>query len=219
VDRTVQIRIQHRPGRESINRLLDLLPPEVVVIEDAEDPPNPMRGYMKCLSGLPDTGHVAVLQDDTVPCSNFASALELIADSNPDIPVSLFISSVPRRTYTKAMLKHGRSRYVDAHPQDLVHVVAVLWPVHKAREFSEWIIANPKRIRGDQLSTSDDANVTRWMQLTSQTIRYTIPSIVQHPDDVPSIVNETKKKDGRDSGRTSSVFIGDEDPLKLDWSR
>ncbi len=177
-----------------------------------------MRGYMKCLADLPEQGHVAVLQDDTIPCRNFAPALELIADSNPDTPVSLFISTVPKRTYTKAMLKHGRSRYVDSHPQDLVHVVAVLWPVHKAREFSEWITANPKRIRGDQLSTSDDANVTRWMQLTGQSIRYTIPSIVQHPDDVPSIVNQQKRSDGKDSGRTSSIWIGNGDPLELDWS-
>jgi hypothetical protein len=117
------------------------------------------------------------------------------------------------------LLRHGKSRYVTTHQQDLVHVVALLWPVHKAQEFATWIEENPKRIRGDQLSTSDDANVSRWMQLTRQQIRCTVPSIVQHPDDVPSIVNQTKVRGGLDAGRTAANWIGDGDPLGLDWSR
>ena len=178
-----------------------------------------MRGYMKCLELLPELGHVCVLQDDTIPCINFVPALELIAAANPDTPVSLFLSKTPRRTYNLSLLRSGKSRYVTVHQQDLVHVVALLWPVHKAQEFVDWINENPKRIRGDQLSTSDDANVSRWMQLTKQQIRCTVPSIVQHPDDVPSIVNQTKVRGGADAGRTAAHWIGDGDPLELDWSR
>jgi hypothetical protein len=192
--------------------------PQAEIVEDAEDPPNPMRGYMKCLERLPD-GHLCVLQDDTIPCSNFVPALELIAAANPDTPVSLFLSKTPRRTHNLSLLRHGKSRYVITHQQDLVHVVALLWPAHKAQEFVDWITENPKRIRGEQLSTSDDANVTRWMQLTKQVIRCTVPSIVQHPDDVPSIVNQTKVRGGADAGRTAAHWIGDGDPLELDWSR
>jgi hypothetical protein len=178
-----------------------------------------MRGYMKCLAELPEEGHVCVIQDDTLVSCNFLPALELIAAANPNTPVCLFFSKVPKRTYHLALLRHGKSRYVSTHGQDLVHVVGILWPVSKAREFTDWIEENPKRIRGDQLSTSDDANVTRWMRLTSQVIRCTIPSIVQHPDDVPSIVNQSKVRGGSDSGRTAAFWIGDGDPLELDWSR
>lgn len=178
-----------------------------------------MRGYMLCLADLPADGHVAVLQDDVLVSQNFMPALELIAAANPDTPVSLFLSKTPKRTYNLSLLRHGKSRYVNTHQQDLVHVVALLWPVHKAQEFVDWIDENPKRIRGDQLSTSDDANVTRWMQLTGQVIRCTVPSIVQHPDDVPSIVNQTKVRGGLDGGRTAAHWIGDADPLELDWSR
>lgn len=188
------------------------------VIEDGEDPPNPWRGYRKCLSDLPEFGHIAVLQDDTTVCHNFAPTLELIAEHNPDTPVSLFLSKIPKRTLNLAMLRQGRSRYVDCHPQDLIHAISIIWPVGKAREFMDWIQDNPKRIRGDQFSTSDDANLTRWFSLTGQRFRCTVPSLVQHLDDVPSIVNSAKVKNGRDGGRTAAYFIGDVDPLGLNWA-
>lgn len=201
--------------------MLPLLPPAVVVVSDDGEPPNPWRGYQLCLSGIPEEGHVAVLQDDTVPCRNFAPALELIAAANPNVPVTLFLSKLAKvkRTYNLALLRQGRSRYATVHTQDLVHVVAILWPVQKAREFMEWIEENPKRIRGDQLTTSDDACVSRWLKLTQQEFRCTIPSIVQHPDDVPSLVNTEKMSNGKDTGRTAAMWIGDGDPLELDWSR
>lgn len=214
------IRVQHRAGRDGpLQRLLENLPPAVEVITDDGETLNPWRGYRLCLSDLPDSGHVAVLQDDTIVGRNFIPTLEQIAAANPNQVVSLFLSRVPRRTYNMMLLRHGKTRYVNTHLQDLVHVVAILWPVHKAREFMEWIEENPKRIRGDQFSTSDDAHLTRWMQLTKQTIRCTVPSLVQHPDDVPSIVNQEKVAGGKDSGRTASMWIGDADPLELDWSR
>lgn len=216
----VLIRVQHRPGRESVQRLLLQLP-AAEVIEDGDDPPNPWRGYLRCLTDLPAEGHVAVLQDDTVACRNLAPALELIAAAHPATPVSLFLSKngKVKRTYNLAGLRHGKSRYVQVHPADLVHAVAVLWPVGKAREFVDWIAENPKRIRAGQISTSDDAHMTRWMQLTGQTFLCTIPSIVDHPDDVPSIVNQGREKDGKDTGRCAAYWIGDDDPLDLDWTR
>lgn len=189
------------------------------MIEDGEDPPNPWRGYKKCLSNLPEMGHVAVLQDDVTVCRNFVPALEIIATHNPHTPVSLFLSKTPKRTYNMAMLKWGKTRYVINHQMDVVHVVGMLWPVDTAREFMEWIKDNQQRMHGDAFTISDDANVTRWMKFSKQSIRCTVPSLVQHLDDVPSIVNGDKVKNGADLGRTTSIFIGDADPLELDWSR
>lgn len=186
------------------------------MIEDHGETHNPMRGYLLALSNLPSSGHVCVLQDDVIVCRNFAETLELIAAANPHTVVALFTSQSPRRTHNMTLLRWGRTRYVNTHLSDIVHVVGMMWPVDKASEFVEWITENPKRIRGGELSRSDDACVTRWMKLTSQTIRCTVPSIVQHPDDVPSVVNESKPKGGKD--RTAAFWIGDQDPLELDWS-
>lgn len=217
----ILIRIQHRAGRtEPLKRLLRNLPPAgVEVIEDSGEPPNPLRGYLLCLEKLPDDGHLVIIQDDAIVSRNFLPALERIATANPNTPVSLFLSRTPRRTHNLALLRYGRSRYVTTHQQDLVHVVGILWPVQKAREFNDWVEGNPLKIRGEQLTTSDDAVLTRWMKLTGQIIRCTVPSIVEHPDDVPSVVNQAKVSGGADRGRTASFWIGDGDPLDLDWSQ
>lgn len=185
---------------------------------DHDDPPNPWRGYRFCLSDLPEEGHVVILQDDTIVCRHFGETLELIAAANPDNLVSLFLSAVPKRTLNRASLSYGKSRYVDTHPQDLVHVVALLWPVAKAREFLAWVDENPARVRG-RVFQSDDATVSRWMSLTKQRVRCTVPSIVEHPDDVPSVVNAHRPRAGGDRGRVAAYWIKDEDPLELDWSR
>lgn len=215
---SLTIRIQHCPGRnEPLHRLLALLPPAVDVVIDEGETLNPWRGYRRCLSDLPETGHVCILQDDVLVCRHFEQTLRLIANANPNQVVSLFLSKIPRRTFNLASLKYGKTRYVDVHRADLVHVVGILWPVDQAREFLNWAQENPRRWPKGRETTSDDAMVSRWMKLTGQIIRCTVPSIVEHPDDVPSTVNDGKNKGGAD--RTACYWIGGEDPLELDWSR
>lgn len=215
----VHVRIQHRAGRDGpLERLLANLPPAVEVVTDDEEGLNPWRGYRKCMSDAPDTGHLAILQDDTIVCRNFMPALERIAAANQDTVVALFMSKHPKRTHNAALLSYGRSRYVTLHRQDLCHVVALLWPVEKTRSFIKWVDESPARLRGAAFQ-SDDATVSRWMQLTNERIRATVPSIVQHPDDVPSIVNAHRPRAGADAGRVAGFWIGDDDPLELDWSR
>ncbi len=168
------------------------------MVPDTGEGRDPWRGYRLCLSNLPDSGHVAVIQDDTIVGRNFPQALEQIAAAN-----------------------HGKSRYADCHPADLVHVVGVLWPVERARSFLRWVDENPKRFKNHKPSISDDENLSRWRQLTGERIKVTIPSIVQHPDDVPAVATDdpTRARYGKDVGRIAAYWIGDEDPLALDWSR
>ena len=213
------VRIQHRAGREwSLERLLENLSPAIEIVKDDGPDLNPWRGYKLCLENLPEEGHVCVIQDDTLVCKDFEKVLGLVADANPDEMVTLFLSKVPRRTVHRATVALGKSRYVYCHPGDLVHVVGLLWPVGVAREFMEWATTDPVVIRGSARSVSDDAHVTRWTRLKKKPVRATVPSIVQHPDDVESLVNANRVAYGRDSGRTAAIWIGDEDPLDLDWS-
>ena len=214
------IRVQHYAGRdEPLKRLLSQLPPAVEVVVDSGETLNPWRGYRRCLEQLPDQGHVCILQDDVVVCRNFEPALRLIAAANPTTPVSLFLSKLPKRTYNLASLKYGKTRYVTVHHSDLLHVVGILWPVEKAQAFYTWAEENPKRLAKGREALSDDAAVTRWMKLTGQYVLCTVPSLVEHPDDVASVVNKRKMSNGTDAGRTAAYWIGGEDPLGLDWSR
>lgn len=147
--------------------------------------------------------------------------LERIAAANAATIVSLFLSKMAKtkRTYNAASLRYGKSCYADCHRADLVHVVGVLWPVQRARSFLRWVDQNPKRFKNHAPSRSDDENLTRWMQLSGERIRVTVPSIVQHPDDVPSVVNGDRARNGKDTGRVAAYWIGEQNPLELDWSR
>jgi hypothetical protein len=212
----VLIRVQHRAGRDApLERLLANLPPAVEVITDDEVPLNPWRGYRKCLEQLPESGHVVVLQDDSIVCRNFLPALKLIAKANPSTIVTLFVSAVPRRTLHR--MRGANGQYVEVHPQDLVHVVGVLWPVERAGAFLEWVDENQRRLRGREF-ISDDATLTRWFRFSRERILATVPSLVQHPDDVPSVVNERRVSGGRDAGRMAALWIEERNPLELDWS-
>lgn len=216
----VKIRIQHAAGRVApLDRLLQNLPPEVEVITDGGDgPPNPWRGYQKCLSDLPADGHVCVLQDDTIVCKNFAPAVELIAAANPDKPVCLFVSGYPPRTV--AAMREASMRgesYAALPPGTLLPVVATLWPVEVGRMFLEWAHENPRRLPGGAVARSDDAVASRWMRLKRQRVRIAIPSLVEHPDDVPSTIMR-RPLNGKSRARSAAMWIGDRDPLTIDWS-
>jgi hypothetical protein len=214
----VLVRIQHLEGRdEPLERLLASLPTSVEVVTDDGEDRNPWRGYNRCLANLP-TGytHLAILQDDTIACRNLLPALELIAEHKPTSLVSLFMAKLPRRTAVESMGLIGKKRYVAVHPLDFIPVVASLWPVEKAEGLRTWVEQNQRRIEGKPFK-SDDAVVTRWAKFNRERAFCTLPSLVQHPDDVPSTITD-RARGGLDKGRVALHWIGDDDPLEFDWS-
>lgn len=215
----VRIRIQHAAGREApLDRLLRQLPPAVEVITDDGPEANPWRGYQLCLSNLPGEGHVCVLQDDVLVCRNFVEAVEQIAAANPDVPVCLFCGGLPRRTAMRVRQALSQKQpYADLAPLDFLPVVAVLWPVHVAASFIEWAAANPKRLPRYPMVRSDDAVAGRWLRFKRQRVRVTAPSLVEHPDDYPSTIGK-RAKSGTDRGRVAAHWIGNGDPLEINWS-
>ena len=159
---------------------------------------------------------MAILQDDAIACKNFAITLERIAASRPDDVICLFTPGVPRRTVSNlTRASNLGKRYGEVHQLDFVPVVAVLWPVQKAAEFRDWVRDNPRRL-GNPNPRSDDAVCGRWMKWTKQTIWATVPSLVQHPDDLPSLIGRAHKS-GRDKSRVAAHWIGDGDPLDYEW--
>lgn len=214
------VRIQSHPSREHLlPRLLESLAPlPVTVSAHAATPPNPWLGYYQALSDLPKCSHVVVLQDDVVVSRNFAPAVEIIASKKAEIPVVLFLAYLPRRISTQSLQASKRGlRYLDTkfRINEFCPVVGILWPVEKAREFLAWTDANPSRL-GHPSPRSDDGVLGRWCSLTNQVMRFTIPSLVEHPDREESIIGR-KASWGKDRGRVALNFCQD-DPLDLDWS-
>lgn len=193
-----------------------LAPLPVEVIETDFDPPNPWWGYIECLTNPPDCTHLLVVQDDTITCKNLAPALEQIVAVEPSVPIVLFLPLLPMMT-RKAAMKAGVAGepFVAMHVGDFLPVVAVLWPVAKAQEFLVWA-TDPNRLRHKNgqpfIERSDDAMGGRWMRQTQQRILATIPSLIEHPDDVISTIARTN------SNRTALFWHGPEwDALSVQW--
>lgn len=211
-------RVQAHPSRRQIRqRLLDGLqgiPTEVV--ETDFTPPSPWKGYKACLESLVDEdfSHALIVQDDATVCRNIGAALLRIAEIT-DVPVCLFLPMVSV-TRKPAMLaaKQGRC-FVEVVPRGFLPVVAVLWPKDKATSFLKWSERAPQlqRRNGQRIEhRSDDAMGYLWMRSQQERALATIPSLVQHPDDVPSTIAK------RPGGRTALFWHEPPwDPISVDW--
>ena len=141
--------------------------------------------------------------------------MEQIAQANPDTIVALFIGGIPgptRSSFYKAQLTGNV--YCPVMRNRIVHVVALLWPRARAESFLLWVQVS--KIPGHNPPLSDDAVVGFWAQQTQQPIVATVPSLVQHEDVVPSTVSSAERQ-GKNRNRVAVGFIGDADPLELDW--
>jgi hypothetical protein len=108
-----------------------------------------------------------------------------------------------------------KQNYADLFIGDFLPVVAVLWPRHIAESVLQWVQDNPLRL-GHPMPRSDDAVLGRWVRFTKQRVRVTVPSLVQHPDDVDSVIHD-RARAGKDTGRVAAHWIGDGNPMDIKW--
>lgn len=211
-------RVQAHPSRRNIRgRLLaglEGIPTEI--IETDFDPPSPWGGYKACLESLVDVDytHAMIVQDDAICCRNLPLAAAEIA-RHTDVPVCLFMPMVSPAKRDAIQAGARGEHYVEIQPRGFLPVVAVLWPKDKAMHFLEWSHDAPQLQRRNGLRIehrSDDAMGYLWQRSQRQKALATIPSLVQHPDDVPSTI---ARKPG---GRTALFWQGDDwDPMSVDW--
>ena len=210
----IRARIQGHPARSHLHDALAAslqIPTELAL--HSSDPPNPWHGYRNCLSDLPRCTHLVVVQDDALVCANFGETIERVALRNADIPVSLFLMPSPLRIARQAIREaKGGKLYFDARFRinEFCPVVGMLWPVRKAEEFLDWVEENPRRL-GHRDPRSDDSVVGKWCANTHQTIRFTIPSLVEHMADQPSV-----KGGPTPASKMKAIWFA-EDGLQYDW--
>ena len=98
--------------------------------------------------------------------------------------------------------------------QAFVPCVAIVWPRAEAQALLAYSEAKPFA-RG---RTADDANVREWAKITQRTVWMTVPSLVDHPDDVLSLAGQTAMN-GRNPARTACCWTGREwSPSQIDWA-
>jgi hypothetical protein len=202
-------RIQHAAGRdEGLKRLLPLLPKGAEVVTDHESAnPIPMRGYLACLEGAPrDATHVCIVQDDAVPCREIGKRVREAVAERPDDVLSLFVGGLSGRTRKDFWAAQGAGeRWAPIYFREIHHVVALVWPIGEIDDFLTWY--PDAKIPIPVPHKSDDAVVGYWARTRRKLFWATVPCLVQHPDDLPSIVQGARTLG--DKGRKAIAFIDD----------
>lgn len=183
-----------------------------VVYDPEPDAPlrSPWRTYRLCLErGLVSNAElILVLQDDVIVCANLLEAAERAAQARPDSPIAFFVPGKPF-LYVRAI---AAARAADEPLVELplgswVPTVATMWPAHLAARLLEWFDAE-RLPRG---MVADDEIIGRFLRHAGVPALASVPSLVEHPDTVPSVMNGRRRVgDGRDPGRRAEFWIGDE---------
>ena len=206
----IHFRVQHLAGRDdALARLLPLLPEGAEVItDDASDGRLlPMRGYLKCMENLPSgITHLCIVQDDALPCREAARRIGEAVGERPSDVVSLFVGGLPGRTRKDFWAAQAAGeRWSPIYFREIHHVVALVWPVDAVKNFLGWYAT--ARIPVPVPHSSDDAVVGYWARTQRRLFWATVPCLVEHPDDLPSVVQGNRTLG--DKGRKAIAFIDD----------
>ena len=213
----LSIAIQHHPARADLLERSAHLNPEVVVDPEPDSFRNAWRTYRTALELTPDgCTHRLVLQDDAYVCRDFREQAEAALAAKPDGLVVFFVSTALRKGSRDMMVACSRGNHwaqiIPGGGELWVPVVAACWPAAIIPDFLSWcdISGFPKtRFR------ADDAIVGRYVSEKKIPCWATVPSLVEHPDDVESI-SGTRRAHHR-IPRVATCFWDEVTPL--DWTR
>ena len=182
-------------------------PVPIVSVNDV----NPWRTYKLCLAAAPvDCTHYLVLQDDALLCRRFLWAAVEALRHRPTEIVAFFLNDLAFqsacRMKSDAQLCHAWSP-LDPNER-FCPTVATCYPrlmVEDLRRFQSEFV-NP---------IADDEMVGRWRRERGHAVWCTIPNLVQHDEEAPSVL--LGHRDSRP--RWASCFIGEHSPALIDWTR
>lgn len=144
------------------------------------------------------SSHHLVLQDDIDVSINFVEGILKVIESNADDIITLF--TMPRKKFL------GKCRWGILEG---VYGTGVIMPKYKLLKFLNW---QQEHI----LPTfpHDDSRVSLFCKFNNYQVKVPFPNLVQHLDtSFKSILGNRWVKP-----RMSEHFIGNDDPLKIDWT-
>ncbi len=197
--------VQHHPSR------VDLLPAlrerlshfELVTDPDPDGEPSPLRTYLECLERTPEgVSHRVVIQDDALPCWNFLSKSYSALKERPDSIVAFFVPGVKAAGAGRVRdAQMQREHWADIGGTAITPVVATAWPVHLIQPFVDF--AKNPRIAARY--SHDDPVATLFVKKNKLSVWATVPSLVQHPDVVESLIGK-EHGGGKYRNRVAAYF-------------
>ena len=209
----LSIAIQHHPSRIHLLTNFSNLGSDYEVVED----PDPRgrhrsawRTYRACLERTPpDCTHRLVLQDDAETCPGFLTAALSAIAARPDRMLAFFVPNTLRRGSRLLMEACQRDEaFCELFLNEWVPVVALCWPRGIVDEFIAW--AN-RHGYTEAHHRADDAIVGTFCRERGVATVATVPSLVEHPDDEPSLTGNSTRI------RRARCYVGDGAHL-INWS-
>jgi hypothetical protein len=213
----LSIAVEHHPSRADLLNRSAHLNPDIVVDPEPDGIRNSWRTYRYALETTPDgCTHRLVVQDDAQFCTGFREQAEAAIAAKPDALVVFFVSTALRRTSRNMLQACARGEHwVQISPgggELWVPVVATSWPAVIIPDFLAWC---DRRGYTKQRFRADDAIVGRYVNEQRIPCWATVPSLVEHPDDVVSIAG-TRRASQR-IPRHATCFWDEVTPLE--WAR
>lgn len=133
-------------------------------------------------------------------------------EARPGKPVAFWVGGLPADACAAMTAAHrdGR-RWVDLSPWQWFPCVAVAWPTGTVARLLEWLPGAQRFV-----TRADDAVTARFLQSEGIWPLATVPSLVEHPDVVLSVIGR-RAWAGRDKGRVACVPAGGQDLSTIVW--
>jgi len=224
----VSVMVQAHPRRSEMAHALAAEVDGTVVFDPEPDGAraSPWRCYRHCLASTPgfesgfaaagSASHVLVLQDDAAVCHGFIDVFHAAVRARSDRVLVFFVSGMPvehSRAVLEACARDEPWAVIDT--ARWCSAVATCWPVRHVHPMLRFVDAQ----RWPETFTADDEIIGRYLRHAGERPLASVPSLVQHPDMVPSLVGR-KDRQGQDPGRVAACFADPGCDLSLiDWTR
>lgn len=186
------------------------------------DPDNrlrsPWRTYRHALEQPRDplTTHLLVIQDDAWACPYLKDVLDTIAAARDGF-ITLYVGGMPLQA--AIMLEQACKEcwsFASLPTYQWTPAVALIWPTDVIPAALDWIDVEARSWPREY--TADDDIIGRITRQFNLPLWATVPSLVDHPDDVPSIVGNKPAMGGRNPWRCARLLIDDDcDVRDYDW--
>lgn len=196
------LRRQLRNGSE--RALIDL-----VIDPDPEGERNPWRtARLAWQRTPPGCTHRIVLQEDVIPCPRFLYHARRALRAKPDSIVSFYLGTNAIVTWRQMLIADARgSHWVEGFNASWVPALALCIPVELVHSLAEY--------DDGSRPVADDDVYGRWTREHRLPWWCTIPSLVDHDDDAPSLMKDPYAR----GVRRAACPIGATDPKLIDWRR
>lgn len=198
-----QLRRKLRPDRRH-QHLID-----VVLDPDPHGERNPWRTARLAWQATPaGCTHRLVLQEDVLPCPGFLKHARRALSAKPDRIVSFYLGTNAIVTWRELLIADARgAHWVRGFSASWVPALALCIPVGYVDSLAGF--------DDGTRPVADDEVYGRWTREHGLPWYATIPSLVDHDDDAPSLMRDPYTR----GARVAACPIGKTDPGLIDWTR